>query len=231
LTFKGIVKLSVTVAVGFAVLALGSAYAGTATYSNYTGTSDTTEAWNISNYAVTDSFTVAPNSTATLVTFDAWVQYSADTVDTLSSVDWSINTSNDTTGLGTTVDPSGLLVNSDFIDSSGDSWVIYQETFPINVFLAGGATTYWLELQNATSALSQTIWWDESNGASVAVGGGIGDLSGYCNQGLGGCSGSESLSVAYTYGTTGGSTPEPGTAALLGAGLVLAGVLRRRLAR
>ena len=90
-----------------------------------------------------------------------------------------------------------------------------------------GATTYWLNLQNATVPSGDAIYWDQNFGAGC---GGDDGLGGGCpsqaSQSTVGTISSEAFTI---YGSPVGSTPEPGSIWLLGSGIfAMAGLLRRR---
>jgi hypothetical protein len=95
-----------------------------------------------------------------------------------------------------------------------------------------GPGTYWLALSNALASPTNTdpIFWDMGYGPSTAFDtvdvsplNPNGSLANWDIPGTG----SETFDIRGTEQEMEG-TPEPGTAALLGAGLLLAGILRRR---
>jgi len=171
----------------------------------------TIQGWVINNgYAVTDSFTLASDSTVTGVNLGTWV-YSGDLP---LSVDWIISTSNAFDGStalasGTAADLANAFQGGNFCCG------VYLSSFSTgDVHLSAGI--YWLLLQNAVTAQGSLMGWDENDGASLA----------YQN---GSQLGSESFQIL---GTTGTATPEPSSLALFGSGMLLmAGVLRRKLSR
>lgn len=164
---------------------------------------------------VADSFTLSGPSTLTGVNLVAWMNGS----DTPVSVEWEI-------GTGTPFDlgsppftildqGTGSFSTSTYITTSY-GYSIDDASFGLpNVSLPGGATTYWLVLQNSADSAGYPFYWDESDGPSTA----------YCED-CGGTIGSESFQIL---GTT--SAPEPGTLALLGIGLLCLAPLslRRRV--
>ena len=80
--------------------------------------------------------------------------------------------------------------------------------------LSLNAGTYWLTLENATTAGGGSAYWDENSGPSQAEVIGIGSIA---------------LESFTLESSPAASVPEPGTLALFGSGVVaLAGVLRRR---
>src|SRR6185437_1521316 len=135
--------------------------------------------------------------------------------DDMTSVDWSI-VDNDgmpdpfggtdypfdgTVESSGTANPTGtfLETNSSFV-----GYDIYEESFATgDVFLNGG-TTYWLVLETAPAIGGRGVFWDESDGPSAAYNQRAGNVASQTFQLL---------------GTS--SVPEPGTATLLGGGLML----------
>jgi hypothetical protein len=81
--------------------------------------------------------------------------------------------------------------------------------------------SYWLNIQNASSAAGDPVYWDENSGPSMASENTVGTIP------------SESFTVLGTSSTTTTTTffgPEPSEPALLLSGFVgLAAVLRRKL--
>ena len=83
----------------------------------------------------------------------------------------------------------------------------------LNVSL--GAGTYWLTLSAGASTNGNWLAWDVNSGPSQAVHNVNGNVR------------SEAFTI---YGTSGTSTPEPGTLIMFGSGIIgLAGVLRRKI--
>ena len=172
---------------------------------------DNFEAWSISGYAVSDSFTISTTSTVTGATFDAWLYPG----DTLSSVGWSIGTS-PFGGTSATVITTGVF---DFTNGSG--YDVYTESITIpSLVLANG--TYWFSLQNAIGPNGDGAFWDINNGPSVAWESLYGNVNGKLELG----SNSETFQIMGN--TT--VTPEPGSFLLLGTGLAtLAGLIRSKI--
>jgi hypothetical protein len=193
-------------------IAVVPAFADPALYSNGSSTYNNGDSPNI-GFEVTDSFTLPSNSVVTGVTFDVWLS----SEDTLSTVDWSIGTSQ-YGGTPVTAGTTGT-----FIKTNGDEFDVYSESFSIPS-LAFGPGTYWLTLQNAVTvsgddANGDDAFWDESNGPSLASRNIVGNVRSIP---------SETFQILGTQGTT--VTPEPSSFLLLGSGLAaLAGLLKRKL--
>lgn len=180
------------------------------------------------SYAVANSFALSAGSTITGVTFGDWA-YPGDPPLT---VQWGIS------GLPDYGSPFGggsaATLTSLLVCSAGDPNAAYTACSPGVVAAHGeydlyyssfsipgivlGAGTYYLTLQNATMSNQDEIGWDINNGPSVAYDSGT---PGNVANGVGLGSNSEAFAVL-------GSTPEPGTFALLGGGLLLAAGMRRK---
>lgn len=175
----------------------------------------TVSAWTINfGFAVADSFDLSGDSTITGVNLALWA-YPGDTPLT---VDWAITTD----PLGPAV-PGGSgtanLINN-VPSVGGFGYDVFQDSFAIPD-LALGAGTYWLELQNAVVDSGNPLYWDINDGPSVAWENSIGNVANNIEPGTD----SETFQIM---GTSGAATPEPGSMLLLGAGLLLAGCLRRK---
>ncbi len=182
---------------------------------NNGGTTGTADAWTINfGFAVTDSFTVASNTSANGAEFIFWLSPG----DTAPSVDLSIGTSafgNDVanfTGLAST--------GSTNLGSNQYGFTLEQDSYSFSNTALSAGTTYWVTLQNASVPSGDPVYWDENSGPSMAQENTLGTIP------------SESFTIpgSSSTTTTGSTTPEPSSIMLLGSGLLgLAGVLRRKL--
>ncbi len=191
----------------------------------------TITAWTINSastaYQVADSFTLAADSTVTQADLGLWYL----TGDTPFSVDWEIV--GDPTNQAGTLIASGIgsaLSNKDDGPAGITGYELWTSSFAIpSVDLTAG--TYWLLLQNAmgTPATGGSPvpegWWDENDGPSQAWESALGYLTSANNNCTVGPNCSETFDIVGT-----ANAPEPGTFVLGGAGLLLAGILRRRRA-
>jgi hypothetical protein len=169
------------------------------------------DAWTINfGYIVSDTF-VMDSTSVTGFQFGVW-EFPGDT---LSSVDWSI-TSGENSG---TVYGSGTAsVTDTFISSNQYGYNIDKISASINVSGLTSGGTYWLNLQNASVASGDPVYWDENSGPSSASQSALGTIP------------SEAFTVNTSGTTSTGTTPEPSSIMLFGSGILgLAGVLRRKL--
>jgi hypothetical protein len=85
--------------------------------------------------------------------------------------------------------------------------------------------SYWLNIQNASSAAGDPVYWDENSGPSSASENTVGTIPSESFTVLG----SETSTTSTSTSTT-GTTPEPSSIMLFGSGVLgLAGMLRRKL--
>jgi len=178
----------------------------------------TVDAWTINfGYVVTASFTISSSSTVQGFNFAFWMF----TGDTLTSVERSLGTCEFCSKIaqGTA---SGPNLTTSLMSTNQYGYNIWaMGVTGLNIPLAvAPPNSYWLSLQNAVAPSGDPVYWDENGGPSLAYT--------QCIQGDSGCIPSESFNIVGT--TTVGTTPEPSSLTLFGAGLVgLAGVLRRSL--
>ncbi len=161
------------------------------------------EAWTINfGYQVSDSFTLGSPATLTGAQIGLW----AFSGDTPTSVDWSIGS----VAFGSDISSGAATLSNVYQYTNGYGYDILESTFSLGGVL--GAGTYWLTLQDATTANGNPVYWDQNSGPSAAQESALGTIP------------SESFQL---YGA--GSVPEPSTICLLGIGVAgLAGYCRRR---
>ncbi len=123
------------------------------------------------------------------------------------------------------------------LDLTNGPWDVYTYTVSsLNVSLPSSGT-YYLTLQNAVVTNGDPAYWDENDGPSAAFQDfnsgpyytlANNDLAagGVCANGQATCTGSETFDI----NGAGAGTPEPATGILIGSGIFLAAMLRRKAA-
>lgn len=170
-------------------------------------------AWAINfSSATEDSFTLTQASWLSSATFYVW-EFPGDT---MSSVDWGIDTvptsyANPTTATTTQT----LLFNNGSFD-------IDKETISLSGAYAPG--TYYFFLENAVVSNGDTTWWDINNGPSTAFVNDFGDVNGVLFRGT------NSNAFAID-GSPLSAVPEPSSLLLLGSGLAAFTARMRRRVR
>lgn len=175
-------------------------------------TNGTEDAWTINfGFVVSDTFTLANNSTVNGLQFAAWLYPG----DVLQSVEVSI----------TTYEFGGTTFFDQQVNFTQTGCALNQ--YGYNVCVESGsfsgvalnAGTYWVNLQNASVSNGDPVYWDENGGPS----------SSSENEGT---IGSESFTVLGTTNSGTGTTPEPGSLLLFATGVLgIGGILRRKLFR
>ena len=182
------------------------------------------DAWTINfGYIVSDSFTIANNSTMSGFAFGTRDLPG----DQLIAVDWSVTSGENSGTVYGSGTASGSMLTDKYVSTNMFGYEIHLITVTgLDVNLSGG--TYWLSLQNAKVPSGDPVFWEENSG--VGCGGDNGKGGGCPSQA------SESAvgtipSEAFTINGGGtGTTPEPGSFLLFASGVLgVAGVLRRKL--
>jgi len=110
---------------------------------------------------VTNSFTRTSPTTLASAQVGLWLELG----DSPASVHWSIGTSKFASDVssGTSSTTNVFQFTNTFF---GQHFDIYESTFSLSATL--GAGTYWLTLDNATTAGSLPLGWDQNDGPSTA---------------------------------------------------------------
>jgi hypothetical protein len=187
--------------------------------------------WTINfGFEVSDSFTLTGNSMVTGGSIGTW-EIPGDQ-GTLSSLDWAIGTAPYSANEGSgTATGSHLTDTFDYTNEYG--YPIDTVTYSGAGSLSLGPGTYYLSLWDAVVPSGNPVYWDENNGPSAAYENGVGNLAtGSIDCQLGGAFYGGTCSEAFQILGTSTATPEPGTLAMLGIGLLclLPLGLRRRVA-
>jgi hypothetical protein len=170
----------------------------------------TIDAWTINEgFTVSDTFSLASNSTLNGLSFGAWLEPDGD-----SLVSAEVSITSEEFGGTTFFDQSVNFTQS----GCGTNQVGFNVCTETGSFSGPtlNAGTYWLTLNNAVTTLGEPVYWDESDGPSLASNNAIGTL------------GSESFTILGSSSSGGGTTPEPSSILLFGSGVVGVGVLLRR---
>ena len=176
----------------------------------------TADAWTVNfGFVVSDTFTVGSGGASVNgLSFGAWV----DPGDVPSSVEVQITSSE----FGGTV-YTDQTINLTQTGCTGNQYGfdVCTETGSLGTSVNLAAGTYWLNLDNATVATGDPLYWDENSGPSTASENTVGTIP------------SESFTILGSSTTTTTSTtsvPEPSSIMLIGSGIFgLAGILRRKL--
>jgi PEP-CTERM motif-containing protein len=182
-------------------------------------TNGNTDAWTVNfGFIVSDTFnTNSPDTLITGVNFATWMFPG----DTLSNAEISITSSEN--GGTSYFDSPVNFTQSGCVGNQYGYNVCNEASQALDINLAATGT-YWLNIQNASVASGDPVYWDENSGPSSASENTVGTIPSESFTVLG------TQSTTTTSTTTTGTTPEPSSILLLGSGILgLAGVLRRKL--
>jgi hypothetical protein len=190
------------------VFAAVPASAGVVVYDNTGPGSYTANAWSIFDngggaYTVTDSFTLSSTAIVEGANFYVWLLPG----DSLTSVNWTITD----TAFGTSIETGTAAGEPETqVATAFGYYPVLEESISIPPTVALAPGTYWFQLSEGLDAYDNNVWWDESDGPSIAYAtGGLGQIP------------SETFQII--------GTPEPSSFLLLGLGmLALAGLATRR---
>jgi hypothetical protein len=179
----------------------------------------TINSWQInSGFVVSDSFLNGTDFVNGL-SFGAWLSPG----DTLISAEVSITTSEFG---GTTEFDEVLNFTQSGCFPNQFGFNVCTETTSFADTMLNHGIQYWLNLQNATTALGDPAYWDQNNGPSLASQNSIGTIPSEAFTLYGGPN--QGTSTTTTTSST-SSTPEPSSLMLIASGiLALAGMLRRK---
>ena len=183
-------------------------------------TNGNTDAWTVNfGFIVSDTFnTNSPNTQITGVTFAAWMAPG----DVLDSAEISITSSE---AGGTSYFDQTVSFTQGTCTGNQYGYNVCNESSTFTGPVLASAGSYWLNIQNASSAAGDPVYWDENSGPSSASENTVGTIPSESFTVLG----SETSTTSTSTSTT-GTTPEPSSIMLFGSGVLgLAGMLRRKL--
>ena len=177
----------------------------------------TTDAWTINfGYIVSDSFTIDGDHPVEGFSFGVW-EFPGDVV---TSVDWSITSSENSGTVFASGTAGGGYISDKYISTNQYGYNIDAITVVVQLLnLSNG--TYWLNLQNASVASGDPVYWDENSGQGCKSNG----CPSSASESALGTIPSEAFTVLIE-----GTVPEPSSIMLFASGMLgVVGVLRRRV--